>query len=435
MAAQKRDFALLGHIVYTPTPEAMAIYPNHYLVCKNGKSAGVYAALTADDSRLPIYDYRDHIVLPGLCDTHVHAPQYAFRGLGMDMELLDWLNSRTFPEEARYSDIDYAETAYALFANALRRGATTRAAVFATTHIPATMALMRLMEKTGLNSFVGKVSMDENAPASLLEGDAALERAEEWITSSLSAFRRTKPIITPRFVPSCSAKLLKGLGKLVRKYDLPVQSHLSENRSEAEWVKELCPWSDSYGDVYEIFDLFGDGIPTVMAHCVHSDAYERKWLKRRGVLISHCPASNINLSSGIAPVRKYLDDGIRVSLGSDIAGGFELSIFRAMADAIQSSKIRAIYSPDAGKPLRASEALYMGTKAASPLFGKVGSFEKDYAFDCVVIDDSLLTAPKALSVAERVERVIYLDRDIIIRAKFVGGDELFAEPAQNRSAI
>lgn len=427
LRAEARDFAIRGHIVYAPSPDRLEICPDHYLVCKGGKADGVYAKLTEDDSRLPLYEYRDNIVLPGLCDTHVHAPQYAFRGLGMDMELIDWLNARTFPEEALYADLEYASAAYGLFADALKRGATTRAAVFATVHVPATMTLMRLLENTGLNCMVGKVNMDTNAPETLLDGDtdAALERTEAWIDESVSAFRRTKPIITPRFVPSCSAKLLKGLGKLVRKYNLPVQSHLSENRSEAEWVKELCPWSDSYGDVYEVFDLFGDGIPTVMAHCVHSDAYEQLWLKRRGVLISHCPSSNINLSSGIAPVRRYLDDGALVSLGSDIAGGFELSIFRAMSDAIQASKARAFYMPDSGKPLRVSEALYMGTKGASPLFGKVGSFEKGYAFDCVVLDDAKLAAPKQYGISERVERLIYLERDVIIRAKFADGNRIF----------
>lgn len=423
----KDVFALYGHIAFTPTPESFEIHPDSYLVCEDGKVGGIYPSLPEEYRGVPVHDFRDRLIVPGLCDTHVHAPQYAFRGLGMDMELLDWLNTHTFPEEAQYGDLTYAETAYRQFTQALTRGATTRAAVFATIHVPATGCLMRQLEESGLVCLVGKVNMNRNSPEALSEGGAeeALARTEEWICRSLGEFKRTKPIITPRFVISCTEKLLIGLGRLARKYDLPVQSHLSENKSEIQWVKELCPWADSYGDVYEIFDLYGGGVPTVMAHCVRSDEYELKWLKSRGVLISHCPASNTNLSSGIAPIRKYLSGGLALSLGSDVAGGFDLSIFRAMTDAIQVSKLRACLGQSDEKPLKISEAFYMGTKGASPLFGKVGSFEPGYELDAVVIDDAPLTSPKPLTVEQRLERAIYLEKETQIRAKYVSGRKIF----------
>lgn len=428
-------FAVYGHIVYTPSPDKLNIYENHYVVCESSRVKGVYRELPEKYAGMPVYDFAGNIILPGLCDSHIHAPQFAYRGLGMDMHLIDWLSSQTFPEEERYADIEYAETSYSQFAQALRRSMTTRAAVFATVHAPATLMLMRMLEKTGLCCLVGKVNMNRNAPEALLETDAqsALAVTEEWITRSLSEFKRTKPIITPRFVVSCTEKLLSGLGKLARKYDLPVQSHLSENRNEIEWVKKLCPWSDSYADVYEIFDLFGDGIPTVMAHCVHSGDYEREWIKRRGVMIAHCPSSNINLSSGIAPVKQYIDEGMRVGLGTDIAGGFDMSMLRAMSDAIQASKILAYYEPRHDKPLSVSEALYMSTKGASALFGNVGSFEEGCEFDCVVIDDSKLVSPNSFGIKDRLERSIYLERDIKIRAKFARGKRVFGQLSQTQT--
>lgn len=419
-------FVLFGHIAFTPIPEHFEIHPDSYLVCENGQVHGIYSSLPEKYQSAAVHNFRDCIIIPGLCDTHIHAPQYAFRGLGMDMELLDWLNTHTFPEESLYIDTAYAETAYRQFADALKNSATTRAAVFATVHIPATMCLMRLLEESGLACLVGKVNMNRNSPEELSEGDAenVLAQTENWICNSLAEFRYTKPIITPRFVISCTEKLMIGLGKLARKYSLPVQSHLSENKSEIEWVKELCPWADSYGDVYEIFDLLGGDVPTVMAHCVHSDDYEQKWLRSRGVLVSHCPSSNINLSSGIAPIRKYLTDGLPVSLGSDIAGGFDLSIFRAMTDAVQVSKVRSCYGQTDEKPLTISEAFYMGTKGASALFGKVGSFEPGYEFDAVVVNDGNIISPKPLTIKERLERMIYLEKETQIKAKYVSGRKI-----------
>ncbi len=421
----ENTFALFGHIAFTPSPSDFVIHENSFLVCENGKAAGIFPKLPEKYGNIRVYDYKDKIIIPGLCDTHVHAPQFAFRGLGMDMELIDWLNAQAFPEEERYADLDYAEKAYSQFVDELKNGATTRACIFATVHIPATLLLERLLEASGLRCLVGKVNMNRYSPKELCEEDEqeALRDTEEWINTSLNQFERTRPIITPRFVISCTEKLMVGLGKLARKYNLSVQSHLSESMGEMQWVKELCPWADSYADVYEIFDLLGGGTPTVMAHCVHSGEYEREWLKKRGVLISHCPSSNTNLSSGIAPVRRYLDEGQSVSLGSDVAGGFELSIFRAMTDAVQSSKLQALYD-SADKPITISEAFYMGTKGAAPLFGNVGSFENGCELDAVALDDSAIANAREFTVRERLERGIYLEKQLRVAAKFVAGEKV-----------
>ncbi|MFR9190595.1 MAG: amidohydrolase family protein, partial [Anaerotruncus massiliensis (ex Togo et al. 2019)] len=148
------------------------------------------------------------------------------------------------------------------------------------------------------------------------------------------------------------------------------------------------PWSGCYGGAYDRFGLFGGDAPTIMAHCVHSTGEEIDLMQARGVFIAHCAQSNTNLASGVAPVRAYLDRGMKVGLGTDIAGGFSLSVFRAMADAVQASKLRWRLLDDSLRPLTVPEAFYLGTKGGGEFFGKVGSFEEGYEFDAVVLDDS-----------------------------------------------
>jgi guanine deaminase len=251
------------------------------------------------------------------------------------------------------------------------------------------------------------------------------------------------PILTPRFIPSCSDALMRGLSEIQKEYGLPVQSHLSENRKEIEWVRELCPSSSCYGGAYDDFGLFGNSAPAVMAHCVWPEEREIELMARRGVYIAHCPQSNTNLSSGIAPVRKFLERGLSIGLGSDVAGGVHTSIFRAMADAIQVSKLRRALLGESGAAVSLEEAFYLGTRGGGEFFGAAaraannaaggraagfgaaGSFDPGYDFDALVIDDSDLAAPFELSPRDRLERVIYLSEDRHITAKFVRGKRIF----------
>ena len=345
----------------------------------------------------------------------------------MDKELLDWLQTYAFPEESRYEDPDYAERAYRIFVEKMRTNATTRACIFATAHVPATLLLMEMLEKSGLITYVGKVSMDRNAPAPLCEESPAVAAAavEKWLKTSLKKYKNTKPMLTPRFIPSCTDDLLTSLGRFQKKYHVPVQSHLSENLSEIAWVRELCPYSSDYGEAYEHFGLFGGNAPTVMAHGVWPGKREFARIKERGVYIAHCPQSNTNIASGIAPVRQYLDAGIHIGLGSDVAGGSSDSIFRAMVDAIQVSKLRWRLITQDDAPITLDEAFYMATAGGGEFFGKVGKFEEGYEFDAVVLDDENLPAPREFSTHERLERIVYLGDDRNIAAKFVAGRKLF----------
>lgn len=427
------NFVIRGNICHTPAPKETDLHEHSYVVCLNGRCEGIFDILPEQYRSLPLYDYGDALVFPGMTDLHIHAPQYAFRGMCMDLELMDWLNRYTFPEEEKYEDLAYAKKAYGMFVDALKNGATTRACIFATRHRPATELLMELMEESGLISYVGKVNMDREASQALIEDSAEMSAYTTfgWINAVKDRFKNTKPILTPRFIPCCTDRLMEELREIQMAYGIPVQSHLSESRGEIDFVKYLRPDNPFYADSYNAYDLFGKNrdmhtdVKTVMAHCVWSTDEEVELMKNNGVFVAHCPASNMNLTSGIAPIRRYLDCGLHVGLGTDIAGGHSDSIFRAITDAIQVSKMYFRMVDESVKPLTFPEAFYLATKGGGAFFGNVGSFEEGHEFDAVVLDDSVLVHPQDMNLAQRMERAVYLgldEKNII--AKFVAGKKI-----------
>lgn len=233
-----------------------------------------------------------------------------------------------------------------------------------------------------------------------------------------------QPILTPRFIPSCSDELMELLHGIQKESGLPVQSHLSENQEEIAWVQRLCPWSKFYGDAYEHFGMFGGACRTIMAHCVHSGEEEIQRMKANGVFIAHCPESNTNLSSGIAPVRRYLEEQIPVGLGSDVAGGSTENMFVAMRHAIQDSKLRWRLTDQTLKPLTLEEVFYLATKGGGSFFGQVGSFEPGYELDAVVLDDARLEHPQPLSIRQRLERIVYLGDEREVLSKYAAGQRI-----------
>lgn len=421
------DFVLKGHICHSLSRKHLQILENHYLVCVDDRCEGIYPTLPDAYRGLPFTDYGDRLIIPGMSDLHIHAPQFAFRGLGMDMELLEWLHAHTFPEESKYADLEYADLAYGQFAKHLRRSETTRACIFATIHVPATELLMEKMEQSGLISCVGKVNMNRNCPEYYSEHttENSVVQTRQWLEETAGKWKRTKPIITPRFTPSCTDDLMAQLSVLRKEFDVPVQSHLSENLSEIAWVKDLVPDARNYADAYRKFGLLGGDHKCIMAHCVHSDEEEMAMLKENGVFVAHSPESNINVSSGVAPISRFLDYGVQVGLATDVAGGSHESMFKAMTHAIQSSKLRWRLLDQSVEPLNFDTAFFLATRGGGAFFGKVGAFEPGYEFDAVILDDSNLDHPQPLTVKERLERMAYLGDDRNIYGKFVGGMKLF----------
>ena len=412
-------YAIKGDFIWTEEPSRFRTMRNGYLVVDNG----VIESLTEEcPENYDIIDYSGHLIIPGLSDLHLHAPQYAYMGLYMDEELLAWLEKHTFPEEAKYGNIGYAEKAYTAFVKDLLSGPTTRLSAFGTIHTDSTLLLMRLLDEAGFYGFAGKVNMDRNSPDYLSEDtDVSISETIRFLDS---AEGNIKPIITPRFIPSCSDKLLRKLGIIAKERNLPVQSHLDENLSEVEWVKELCPWSTSYSDAYDHFGLLGN-TPTIMAHVVWPSDDEIALLSERDVFVAHAPSSNTNLSSGISPVRKFMKNGVKTGLATDVSGGSSLSLFRVIQDAIGVSKLRWRLKDDSDSPLTTSEAFFLASKGGGAFFGKVGSFEAGFDADFSVLDESLINTPlDGLSVSERLEMYIYRAADKPVFAKYIKGKKV-----------
>jgi guanine deaminase len=412
-----------AHVLYTKERSRFEVLENGYVAVEDGRVVGVStdpSSLGCDEQM--VTDFGDCLLIPAMNDMHVHAPQYRNQGIAMDLELLPWLENYTFPEEMKYADMAYAERMYRRFIRDLWRFGTMRACVFATIHTDSTRLLMQLFQEAGMGAMVGKVAMNRNCPPGLSETvEEMLEGNEALIAEYNQPDALVRPIITPRFVPSCTPEMLQACGDLAARYQIPVQSHLSENLSEIALVQTLEKDSTCYGDAYNRYGLFGQ-TPTIMAHCVWTAGEELELMKRNGVMVAHCPTSNFNIASGLAPIRTFLEEGLKVGLGSDISGGHDLSIFRMMVYAIQVSKMHYQKNQDR-KFLTLSEVFWLATKSAGSFFGKVGSFEPGYEFDAVVIDDHDLNHDN-YSLLHRLERYIYLGDDRQIKHRFCQGQEI-----------
>lgn len=415
-----------GNIVFAPSFGKLEVCENSFIVIAGKKVKGIYCELPAEYQNISVTDYQDALIIPGFVDLHFHAPQFANRGLGLDLELLPWLERYTFQEEAKFIDVTYAAEVYKKVVSELWKWGTTRVVFFGTIHKEATAKLMELLALAGLGGYIGKVNMDRNSPDTLVETtEQSLTDAEDYIKATVGRYELVKPIITPRFVPTCTPELMAGIAKLAKRYNLPVQSHLSENTGEIAWVKELHPECQNYAGVYHKFGLFGQQ-PTIMAHCVYNDDAEIELMAKNNVYVAHCPYSNNNLASGMAPVRKYIDNGVAVGLGTDVAGGHEVSMAKVMGMAVQVSKLKWLATDKKEKFFTIPEVFYMATKGGGSFFGKVGSFEEGYEFDALVIDDSSLevSACNQYSIEDRLSRFIYIGDYKNIVARYIAGAKI-----------
>ncbi len=416
------NFILKGDIAFSTSNRDLKTCKDAYLVCENGVCKGVFNVIPEQYKGFGIIDHSNKLIIPGFTDLHLHASQYQYRGTGMDVELMEWLDKYAFNEEGKFVDLEYAKKSYSMFVNEVKKGFTTRLSIFATSNKTSTIELMKQLNDSGLVSYVGLVEMDRLCSDAVrqISVSNALKDTEEYILESKD-FRNTKPIITPRFLPSCSDELMLGISSLRKKYNLPSQSHLDENPKEISLVLELEKDIKNYSEGYQKFDMFGKDHNCIMAHCVYNSEEEIQMLKDNNIYVAHCPESNLNITSGIAPISKYLDKGINVGLGSDIAGGSSLSLLRAMRQAIQVSKMYYRYTDKNSRILDLKDAFYMATLGGGKFFGKVGTFLEGYEFDAVIVDDSLIPSLREFTLLEKLERVIYIGDENLIVDKYCKG--------------
>ena len=399
-----------GNFVFSKDLKNLEYLENYYLVLKKDRIKEFRKDIDDIKEDYKLYDYGRKMIIPSFYDMHLHASQYKMKGLGMDKELIDWLNDYTFKEESKFTNYKYAEKIYDEFCRELIKQGTFNIVVYSTIHKDTTEILFDKLQEYGINAYVGKVNMDRNSPNYLTENTVKSIKDTEELILKYRDNPKVKPIITPRFAPTSTSELLKELGKLATKYDIPVQSHLSENPSEVNWVKNLYPKSSNYSSVYNDNNLFGQ-TKTLMAHCIYVSEEGKRLMKDNNVIAVHCPSSNLNLSSGIMKVREFLETGIKVYLGSDIGAGDTLSMKEIIKLSIQMSKI--VFRNNSHKPLSLEEAFYLSTKAPAEFFEKKDSFETGDKLNALVIDDEHYD----YNLSERLSKFIYNgdDRNIYTR--------------------
>ena len=362
-----------------PHSPAVRWRPAHWLLIDAaGRIAAVQPEAPGDDWLK--LDRSGQLLMPGFIDTHVHSPQLDVIA-SWGTELLDWLERYTFPAEARHADPAFAQAAAALFLDALLAHGSTSAVVFPTVHLASTEALFEAARERGMRLVTGKVLMDRHAPEALRDDVVQAERDCRALIARWHGVGRLAYAVTPRFAVTSSPAQLAMAGRLLADHPgVYLQTHVAENRAEVAWIAELFPAARSYLDVYA-----GHGLLTersVLAHGIWLDDADRRLLHQTGAQIAFCPSSNLFLGSGLFGWRQAAEQGVNVSLASDVGGGTSLAMLRNLADGY---KLQAM----AGQRLSAWALLHAATRGAAQalqLGHEIGSFEHGLMADACLWD-------------------------------------------------
>jgi len=324
---------------------------------------------------IPVEDFSGRVIIPGFADTHIHLPQYDVRGK-FEKELLPWLKEYIWPEESKFKDPEYARDVSRRFFADLVKNGTITASVYATIHEGATKIAF---EECPIRAVIGKVLMDMNSPDYLVEDTTESIAATERLCKEYAKKGDRYFAVTPRFAPTCSIEQMTKVAELAKKYDTYIQTHLSENKGEIEWVKELFPGYRDYTDVYDKCGLLGP--KTIMAHVIYCSDDELRVLKNTGTVIAHCPTSNVTLMSGRMPIEKIREFGIPFSLATDVGAGPDISMFDVMRSFMEVHKEVLEIKP--------TEALYYATLAGAEMLGfaeESGNLAVGKSADFLVLD-------------------------------------------------
>ncbi|OCT47583.1 putative guanine deaminase [Cladophialophora carrionii] len=411
---QKRIY--FGRFISTPKPDELLIRTGAVLVDRrdghgviekvNWSVNGPNDAVSKLGVEAPVITTKDTgFFFPGFIDTHIHAPQYPNAGIFGKSTLLDWLTTYTFPLESSlgnpkspmYRDSSSAPDPLArakavynrVISKTLSHGTTT-ASYYATIHVEATNLLAEIAFKKGQRAYIGRVCMDRPETCPDYYRDESTEQTIANTRASIAFCKELDPtgerlahIITPRFAPSCFAETLSQLGALAKEEDLRIQTHISENLNEISLVKEMYPAHESYAGVYDHHGLLTSR--TILAHAVHLSKEEMALVKARNSKISHCPASNSALGSGLCPVREMLDAGIDIGLGTDVSGGYSPSILDAVRNAcIVSRHVGFLAGGNSRFNLSVADGLWLATMGGAKVVGmegRLGGFEEGMLWD------------------------------------------------------
>ena len=432
--------ALRGDLLdFTSSPEwavvdspAVRFRPDHWLLVEDGRITGVQPGDQAPGEGWVQHDHRGQLLLPGFIDTHVHSPQIDMIA-SYGAELLDWLNTYTFPAELRFSDPAVSEAGAARFLDALLESGTTSAVVFPTVHKVSVDALFAAASARGMRLITGKVLMDRNAPPALCDDVAGAERDCTDLIDRWHGTGRNAYAVTVRFAPTSTPAQLAMAGALCAAHpSVYMQTHLAENRAEVEWVRALFPEARSYLDVYARAGLLHPR--SVLAHGIWLDDSDRAALHGSGAQIAHSPSSNFFLGSGLFDWQAAVQARVAVSVASDVGAGTSLSMQRTLADAY---KVQAL----AGQRLTAWKALHSATRGAAEALGlahEIGSFDVGCTADVcawhwargTVAERRDALAQQAGHLHERVFAWMTLSDERNLAAAYVAGVQRYCAAAE-----
>ena len=364
------------------------------VVIEEGRIAAVGAAedLLAAHAQAEITDHGAALILPGFVDAHAHYPQTAIIA-SWGKRLIDWLNDYTFPEEMRLADPAYAAEIAGRYLDLILAEGTTTVLSYATSEMVSAEAFFEAAEARGMRAIAGKTCMDRNAPNGLLDTPARAVDESAALLARWHGVDRLSYAITPRFSPTSSPEQLEALGALWAEYpDALMQTHISEQTDEVEWVKTLFPGTEDYLDTYERFGLLGEN--ALFGHAIHLTPRERARILDIGAAVAHCPTSNTFIGSGLFEAFERASAGHRVGLATDTGGGSNFSMLRTMAAAYEVSQLR-------GQALHASQLMYLASEGAADavgLAGTVGCLGPGADADIVVLD---LSSTPAIAQRQR----------------------------------
>ena len=414
-------------------PEQVRYIEDALLICEHGKIQwfGTWQAgqsqLTADT---PIQHYPEHLIVPGLIDTHVHFPQTEMMG-AYGEQLLEWLNSYTFPTELQFSDQAYANQIAEFFVQELLKNGTTTALVFCTVHPESVDALFEAAQQQQMRLIAGKVMMDRHAPEALCDTAESAYADSKTLIEKWHGKGRNLYAITPRFAPTSSPEQLARAGQLKAEYpDVYLHTHLSENPNEIAWVKQLFPEQQGYLDIYHHYGLTGSR--SVFAHCVHLEENEWQCLHQTDSAIAFCPTSNLFLGSGLFPLQRTWEHQVKVGIGTDVGAGTSFNILHTLSEAYKVQQLQ-------GNKLSAYEALYhatLGAAKALDLDDKLGNFTVGKEADFVVLDLHAtalqsLRQQRAKNLEDALFALITLADDRNIHATDIYGQRAYYNPKIN----
>lgn len=443
------DRAFLGTALHAPLQGEMEILRGALIIVgadgaiktihAQGSPDGMSAAARHTAAGTLVTLREGQYLLPGLIDLHVHAPQWPQLGKALDQPLELWLRTFTFPLEARYADLSFAATVYESLVDGLLANGTTTALYYATIHLPATQKLADICLRKLQRALIGRVAMDDPAQCPAYYRDASADGAEADTREFIAYVQSmpgngdalVRPVITPRFIPSCSDELLRRLGALARETGCYVQTHCSESDWEHGYVLDRCGVTDTAA--LENFGLLSRR--TILAHCNFIDDADIARILKAGAGIAHCPLSNVYFSDAVFPLRRMLQRGVHVGLGTDIAGGASPSILENARQAVIASRmLESGVDPAQSRDQRRREssridaltAFWLATAGGGVALDlPIGVFREGYQFDAIVVDagsaNSNLHLDPADAPEEVLQKIIYSAGRANIRDVWVAG--------------